>query len=111
MDSGEFSPEKFENARGYIWKAVAEKMEQSGIWDNIQSAEQLILVKRREKFFTYDGLAADYKALRENYGSHTDEKFQEELNRIAENIINQMNRELGDNTTEQVKNIISKYKK
>ena len=47
-----FSPEKFENARGYIWKAVAEKMEQSSIWDNVyQRAKQLILEKRHLNFF------------------------------------------------------------
>ena len=95
-----FSPEKFENARGYIWKAVAERMEQSSLWDNVyQRAKQLILEKRHMNFFSYDELADDYKTLRENYGSQTGEKFQEELDRIAGNIINQLNSELRDRTT------------
>ena len=106
-----FSPEKFENARGYIWKAVAEKMEQSNIWDNVyQRAKQLILEKRHMNFFTYDELADDYKTLRENYGSSTGEKFQEELDRIAENIINQLNDEIRDRTTREVQDIINQYK-
>lgn len=107
-----FSPEKFENARGYIWKAVAEKMEQTNLWDNVyQRAKQLILEKRHMNFFTYDGLADDYKTLRANYGSSTGEKFQEHLDRIAENIINQLNSELRDKTTREVQDIINKYKK
>ena len=109
--TGEFSREKFENAQGYIWKVVSEKTEKSGVWDNIQSAEQLILVKRSRPFFSYNELAEDYKALLANYGSHTDEKFQEKLDRIAENIINQLNDELGDRTTKEVKDIINRYKK
>ncbi len=107
-----FSPEKFENARGYIWKAVAEKMEQSNIWDNVyQRAKQLILEKRHLNFFSYDELADDYKTLRENYGSHTGEKFQEHLDRIAENIIKQLNDEMRDRTTREVQDIINRYKK
>ena len=107
----EFSPEKFENAKGYIWKAVAERMEQSGVWDNfLQSGKQLILVKRHVSFFSYNGLADVYKALRANYGSQADEKFQKHLDRIAENIINQMNDELGDRTNKVVQDIINRYK-
>lgn len=107
-----FSREKFENARGYIWKAVAEKMEQSSVWDNVyQRAKQLILEKRHMNFFTYDGLADDYKTLRANYGSSTGEKFQEHLDRIAENIINQLNSELKDRTTREVQDILNQYKK
>ena len=111
QDSGEFSPEKFENAKGYIWKVVAERMKQSGVWDNfLQSGKQLILVKRHVSFFSYNGLADDYKALRATYGSHADEKFQKHLDRIAENIINQMNDELGDRTNKVVQDIINRYK-
>ena len=107
-----FSPEKFENARGYIWKVVAEKMEQNRLWDNVyQRAKQLILEKRHLNFFNYDDLADDYKTLRENYGSSTGEKFQEHLDRIAENIINQLNSELRDRTTREVQDIINQYKK
>ena len=107
-----FSREKFENARGYIWKVVAEKMEQNRLWDNVyQRAKQLILEKRHMNFFSYDELADDYKTLRENYGSHTGEKFQQELDRIAENIIDQLNSELRDKTTREVENIINQYKK
>lgn len=107
-----FSQEKFENARGYIWKVVAEKMEQNRLWDNVyQRAKQLILEKRHMNFFTYDELSDDYKTLRENFGSHTGEKFQEHLDRIAENIINQLNSELRDKTTREVENIINQYKK
>ena len=107
-----FSPEKFENARGYIWKVVAEKMEQISVWDNVyQRAKQLILEKRRKSFFTYDELADDYKTLRANYGSGTGEKFQEHLDRIAENIINQLNIELGDRTTKEVHDILNQYEK
>lgn len=106
-----FSPEKFENARGYIWKAVAEKMEQSSVWDNVyQRAKQLILEKRHMSFFTYDELADDYRTLRENYGSSTGEKFQEELDRIAENIIKQLNDEISDRTTREVQDILNQYK-
>lgn len=106
-----FSPEKFENARGYIWKAVAEKMEQSNLWDNVyQRAKQLILEKRHMSFFSYDELADDYKTLRENYGSSTGEKFQEELDRIAENIIKQLNDEISDRTTREVQDILNQYK-
>ena len=106
-----FSPEKFENARGYIWKAVAERMEQSSLWDNVyQRAKQLILEKRHMNFFTYDELADDYRTLRENYGSSTGEKFQEELDRIAENIINQLNDEISDRTTREVQDILNQYK-
>lgn len=106
-----FSPEKFENARGYIWKAVAERMEQSSLWDNVyQRAKQLILEKRHMNFFSYDELADDYKTLRENYGSSTGEKFQEHLDRIAENIINQLNSELRDRTTKEVHDILNQYK-
>ena len=106
-----FSPEKFENARGYIWKAVAERMEQSSVWDNVyQRAKQLILEKRHMNFFTYDELADDYKTLRENYGSSTGEKFQEELDRIAENIIRQLNDEISDRTTREVQDILNQYK-
>ena len=106
-----FSPEKFENARGYIWKAVAERMEQSSLWDNVyQRAKQLILEKRHMNFFTYDELADDYRTLRENYGSSTGEKFQEELDRIAENIINQLNNEMSDRTTREVEDILNRYK-
>lgn len=106
-----FSPEKFENARGYIWKAVAERMEQSSVWDNVyQRAKQLILEKRHMSFFTYDELADDYKTLRENYGSSTGEKFQEELDRIAENIIRQLNDEISDRTTREVQDILNQYK-
>ena len=107
-----FSPEKFENARGYIWKVVAEKMEQSSVWDNVyQRAKQLILEKRHMSFFNYNDLADDYKTLRANYGSGTGEKFQEHLDRIAENIINQLNSELRDRTTKEVQDIINRYKK
>ena len=107
-----FSPEKFENARGYIWRVVAEKMEQSSVWDNVyQRAKQLILEKRHLNFFNYSDLADDYKTLRANYGSHTGEKFQEHLDRIAENIINQLNSELKDRTTKEVQDIINRYKK
>ena len=110
QDSGEFSPEKFENAKGYIQKAVVEKMKQSGIWDNFyQSGKQLMLVKRHVKFFSYNGLADAYKALRANYGSHADEKLREHLDRIDENIINQMNDELGDRTTKEVQDILNQY--
>lgn len=106
-----FSPEKFENARGYIWKAVAERMEQSSVWDNVyQRAKQLILEKRHMNFFSYDELADDYRTLRENYGSQTGEKFQEELDRIAENIINQLNNEISDRTTREVQDILNQYK-
>ena len=106
-----FSPEKFENARGYIWKVVAEKMEQSSVWDNVyQRAKQLILEKRHMNFFTYDELADDYRTLRENYGSSTGEKFQEELDHIAENIINQLNNEISDRTTREVQDILNQYK-
>ena len=106
-----FSPEKFENARGYIWKAVAEKMEQSNVWDNVyQRAKQLILEKRHMDFFSYDELADDYRTLRENYGSSTGEKFQEELDRIAGNIINQLNDEISDRTTREVQDILNQYK-
>lgn len=106
-----FSPEKFENARGYIWKAVAERMEQSSLWDNVyQRAKQLILEKRHMVFFSYDELADDYRTLRENYGSSTGEKFQEELDRIAENIINQLNNEMSDRTTREVQDILNQYK-
>ena len=106
-----FSPEKFENARGYIWKAVAERMEQSNLWDNVyQRAKQLILEKRHMDFFSYDELADDYRTLRENYGSSTGEKFQEELDRIAENIINQLNDEIRDRTTREVQDILNQYK-
>lgn len=105
-----FSPEKFENARGYIWKAVAEKMEQSNIWDNVyQRAKQLILEKRHMSFFSYDELADDYKTLRANYGSGTGEKFQEHLDRIAENIINQINSELRDRTNREVQNALKQF--
>lgn len=107
-----FSPEKFENAKGYIWRVVGEKMEQNRIWDNVyQRAKQIILERRGMNFFTYDELATDYMTLRENFGSRTGEKFQEELDRIAENIINQLNSELRDKTTKEVQNIINQYKK
>lgn len=107
-----FSREKFESARGYIWKVVAEKMEQNRLWDNVyQRAKQLILEKRHMNFFSYDGLADDYKTLRANYGSSTGEKFQEHLDRIAENIINQLNSELKDRTTREVQDILNQYKK
>lgn len=106
-----FSPEKFENARGYIWKVVAEKMEQTNLWDNVyQRAKQLILEKRQMNFFSYDELADDYMTLRENYGSRTGEMFQQELDRIAENIINQLHDELRDKTTREVQNIIDEYR-
>ena len=106
-----FSREKFENARGYIWKVVAEKMEQNNIWDNVyQRAKQLILEKRHMNFFSYDELADDYMTLRENYGSRTGEMFQQELDRIAENIINQLNDEIRDKTTREVQNIIDEYR-
>lgn len=106
-----FSPEKFESARGYIWKVVAEKMEQNSVWDNVyQRAKQLILEKRHMNFFSYDELADDYMTLRENYGSRTGEMFQQELDRIAENIINQLNDEIRDKTTREVQNIIDEYK-
>lgn len=107
-----FSQEKFESARGYIWKVVAEKMEQNRLWDNVyQRAKQLILEKRHMNFFNYNDLADDYNTLRENYGSRTGEKFQQELDHIAENIINQLNSELRDKTTREVENIINQYKK
>ena len=106
-----FSPEKFENARGYIWKVVAEKMEQNSVWDNVyQRAKQLILEKRHMNFFSYDELADDYNTLRENYGSRTGEVFQTELDRIAENIINQLNDEIRDKTTREVQDIINQYR-
>lgn len=106
-----FSPEKFESARGYIWKVVGEKMEQTSLWDNVyQRAKQLILERRNMNFFSYDELADDYRTLRENFGSHVGEKFQEELDRIAENIINQLREELSDKTTREVQNIIDQYK-
>lgn len=106
-----FSQEKFESARGYIWKVVAEKMEQTNLWDNVyQRAKQLILEKRHMNFFNYDELSNDYMTLRENYGSRTGEMFQQELDRIAENIINQLNDEIRDKTTREVQNIIDEYR-
>lgn len=106
-----FSPEKFENAKGYIWRVVGEKMEQTNLWDNVyQRAKQLILEKRHMNFFSYDELSNDYMTLRENYGSRTGEMFQQELDRIAENIINQLREELSDKTTREVQNIIDEYK-
>ena len=86
-------------------------MEQNNIWDNVyQRAKQLILEKRHMNFFRYDELADDYMTLRENFGSHTGEKFREELDRIAENIINQLNDEIRDKTSREVQNIIDEYK-
>ena len=106
-----FSPEKFENAKGYIWRAVGEQMEQNSVWDNVyQRAKQLILERRGMNFFTYDELANDYMTLRENYGSRTGEMFQQELDRIAENIIRQLQDELSDKTTREVQDIINQYK-
>lgn len=106
-----FSPEKFESAKGYIWKVVGEKMEQTSMWDNVyQRAKQLILERRGMNFFSYDELANDYRTLRENFGSRTGEKFHEELDRIAENIINQLREELSDKTTREVQDIINQYK-
>lgn len=106
-----FSPEKFENAKGYIWRVVGEQMEQNNMWNNVyQRAKQLILEKRHMNFFTYDELADDYNTLRENYGSSTGEKFQQELDRIAENIIRQLQDELSDKTTREVQDIINQYK-
>lgn len=106
-----FSPEKFENAKGYIWRVVGEKMEQTNLWDNVyQRAKQLILEKRHMNFFSYDELANDYMTLRENFGSHTGEKFQQELDRIAENIINQLREEISDKTSREVQNIINEYR-
>ena len=106
-----FSPEKFENAKGYIWRAVGEKMEQTNLWDNVyQRAKQLILERRNMNFFSYDELANDYMTLRENYGSRTGEMFQQELDRIAENIINQLREEISDKTTREVQNIIDEYR-
>ena len=106
-----FSREKFENAKGYIWRVVGEQMEQNNMWNNVyQRAKQLILEKRHMNFFTYDELADDYNTLRENYGSSTGEKFQQELDRIAENIINQLNDEIRDKTTREVQNIIDEYR-
>lgn len=106
-----FSREKFENAKGYIWRVVGEKMEQNSVWDNVyQRAKQLILEKRHMDFFSYDELADDYNTLRENYGSRTGEVFQQELDRIAENIINQLNDEIRDKTTREVQNIIDEYR-
>ena len=107
-----FSHEKFENAKGYIWRVVGEQMEQNNMWNNVyQRAKQLILEKRHMNFFSYDELADDYRTLRENFGSHTGEKFQQELDRIAENIIRQLQDELSDKTTREVQNIINQYKK
>lgn len=106
-----FSREKFENAKGYIWRVVGEQMEQNNMWNNVyQRAKQLILEKRHMNFFTYDELADDYNTLRENYGSSTGEKFQQELDRIAENIIRQLQDELSDRTTREVQDIINQYK-
>ena len=61
-------------------------------------------------FFSYDELANDYNTLRENFGSRTGEKFQQELDRIAENIINQLREEISDKTTREVQDIINQYK-
>ena len=106
-----FSPEKFENAKGYIWRAVGEQMEQNNLWNNVyQRAKQIILERRNMNFFSYDELADDYKTLRENYGSRTGEMFQQELDRIAENIIRQLQDELSDKTTREVQDIINQYK-
>ena len=106
-----FSPEKFENAKGYIWRAVGEQMEQNNLWNNVyQRAKQIILERRNMNFFTYDELADDYRTLRENFGSHVGEKFQQELDRIAENIIRQLQDELSDKTTREVQDIINQYK-
>ena len=92
-------------------KKFLEKMEQNNIWDNVyQRAKQLILEKRHMNFFNYDELADDYMTLRENFGSRTGEKFQEELDRIAENIINQLNDEIRDKTSREVQDIINQYK-
>lgn len=106
-----FSREKFENAKGYIWRVVGEQMEQNNLWNNVyQRAKQLILERRGMNFFSYDELANDYNTLRENFGSRTGEKFQEELDRIAENIISQLREELSDKTSREVQNIIDQYK-
>ena len=106
-----FSPEKFERAKGYIWRAVGEQMEQNNLWNNVyQRAKQIILERRNMNFFSYDELADDYNTLRENYGSRTGEKFQQELDRIAENIIKQLQDELSDKTTREVQDIINQYK-
>ena len=106
-----FSPEKFENAKGYIWRVVGEQMEQNNLWNNVyQRAKQIILERRNMNFFSYDELADDYRTLRENYGSQTGEKFQQELDRIAENIIRQLQDELSDKTTREVQDIINQYK-
>ena len=81
------------------------------MWNNVyQRAKQLILEKRHMNFFSYDELADDYNTLRENYGSRTGEKFQQELDRIAENIIRQLQDELSDKTTREVQDIINQYK-
>ena len=106
-----FSPEKFESAKGYIWRAVGEQMEQNNLWNNVyQRAKQIILERRNMNFFSYDELADDYNTLRENYGSRTGEMFQQELDRIAENIIRQLQDELSDKTTREVQDIINQYK-
>lgn len=106
-----FSREKFENAKGYIWRVVGEQMEQNNLWNNVyQRAKQIILERRHMNFFSYDELADDYKTLRENYGSRTGEMFQQELDRIAENIIRQLQDELSDKTTREVQDIINQYK-
>ena len=73
----------------------------------VASRQLLLWMNTPENIFE---LANDYMTLRENYGSRTGEKFQEELDRIAENIINQLREELSDKTTREVQNIIDEYK-
>ena len=69
-----------------------------------------MLYGRENDFFSFEDFQDDYKNLRFEYGDEVGKEFTKELDNVAENIIIEINKELGDKTVDEVNDILRRYK-
>lgn len=108
-----FSRAKFESAKGYIWNKTQEYFKAKGdaIYNQVyQRIKSIVLYGRETDFFSFEDFQDDYKNLRFEYGDNVGKEFTKELDNVAENIIIEINKELGDKTVDEVNDILRRYK-
>ena len=108
-----FSRAKFESAKGYIWNKSKEYFQAKGdaIYNQVyQRIKSIVLYGRENDFFSFEDFQDDYKNLRFEYGDEVGKEFTKELDNVAENIIIEINKELGDKTVDEVNDILRRYK-
>ena len=102
-----FTPDRWEKAKGYIWKKTQDyfQSETGNMW------EQVILQGRNQSLLSFGDLFDDYRTLRHEYGRDVDKYFQSELDDISDKIIKTINEEIWNDVTSKTKDILNKYKK